>query len=165
MRLHDILQMPSRGDQPMTVRQLPPDYDYMPLLKEIAGSHETRFILDGSLDKLKVFFKLAHIFNLTEVYQVRAAKSIYYSIRGIPDEDIVRFNLTNQLNKYFLFQSYIITSVDAYKLDSTDLHLVESNITTYRMINSRNLEFYPNYGRRPNLDDRLMEVFFLFSLF
>lgn len=70
VRLHDVLQIHSPGDNPVTVRELPADSDYKPLLKEVALSGETRILLDCSPEKIEEIIRQAIGVKMMEEYQV-----------------------------------------------------------------------------------------------
>lgn len=70
IRLHDVLQIHGPEDHPVTVRQLPEDDDYRPLLKEVALSGETRILLDCTPEKTQEIIKQAIKVKMMEEYQV-----------------------------------------------------------------------------------------------
>lgn len=70
IRLHDVLQIHGPSDNPVTVRELPQDNDYKPLLKEVAISGETRILLDCSPEKIVEIVRQAIGVKMMEEYQV-----------------------------------------------------------------------------------------------
>lgn len=72
-RLHDVLQIHGPSDNPVTVRELPDNSDYKPLLKEVALSGETRILLGCSPDKVAEIVKQAIGVKMMEEYQVYIA--------------------------------------------------------------------------------------------
>lgn len=69
-RLQDILERHGPEGNPVTIRQLPDDDDYLPLLKDIANSGENHIIIDCSPDKVMQIFKQAVSVKMMEEYQV-----------------------------------------------------------------------------------------------
>lgn len=69
-RLQDVLQIHGPDDNPVTVRQLSPNGDYKPLLKDIQLSGESYIILDCSPDKVMEILRQATTVKMMEEYQV-----------------------------------------------------------------------------------------------
>lgn len=69
-RLQDVLEKHGPGDNPVTIRQLPDDDDYQPLLKFIENSQENHIVIDCSPDKVMQIFKQAVGVKMMEEYQV-----------------------------------------------------------------------------------------------
>lgn len=65
-RLQDVLE--KHG--PVTIRQLPDDDDYQPLLKFLEDAQENHIIIDCSPDKVMQIFKQAVGVKMMEEYQV-----------------------------------------------------------------------------------------------
>lgn len=68
-RLHDVLQLHSPTDEPITVRQLSADGDDMPLLKAVHASGATRILLDCSAERLLHVLRQAQYVQLLQEYQ------------------------------------------------------------------------------------------------
>lgn len=63
--------MHETNDQPVTIRQLPPDTDdYQSLLKKIKDTTENRIIIDCAPQKLMLLLKQAIEVGMLEDYQV-----------------------------------------------------------------------------------------------
>lgn len=69
-RLQDVLQINEPNDYPVTVRQLGPDDNYQPLLKQIEMAGENHIILDCSPEKVMNILKQAIGVKMMEEYQV-----------------------------------------------------------------------------------------------
>ncbi|XP_049845508.1 glutamate receptor ionotropic, kainate 2-like [Schistocerca gregaria] len=68
-RLRDLLQSRERGQPPLALRQLSPDGDHRPLLKEVKKSSETRVVLDCEPDLILDVLRQADEVKLMHVYQ------------------------------------------------------------------------------------------------
>lgn len=106
MRLHDILQIHDTNSNPISIRKLPDDGFYMPLLKEIASYSETRIILDCSQDKVLNVLKQAIPVKLLEEYQSYIITTIDAHTIDFSELQYMRANITT-------FRMINPTSVDA----------------------------------------------------
>lgn len=58
------------GDNPVTIRQLPDDGNYQPLLKFIENSQQGQIVIDCSPEKVMEIFKQADGVKMMGEYQV-----------------------------------------------------------------------------------------------
>lgn len=67
-RLQNLLE--NHGGNPVTVRRLPEDEDYQPILKFIESQQETHIVIDCSPDKVMKIFQQAFGVKMMGEYQV-----------------------------------------------------------------------------------------------
>ncbi|XP_067000651.2 glutamate receptor ionotropic, kainate 2 [Anabrus simplex] len=68
VRLQGVLQNTNPGDNPIIVRQLDPNKDYRPTLKEIKKSSETKIILDCDPEDILDILRAADSVNMMDEY-------------------------------------------------------------------------------------------------
>lgn len=84
-----MLEKHGPEDNPVTIRQLPDDDDYRPLLKYIENAQENHIVLDCSPDKVMRLFKQAVDLKMMEEYQVCWKKVLICEIKKFSEQGIV----------------------------------------------------------------------------
>lgn len=83
VRLHDVLQNHEPQDDAVTVRRIPSNFDYRPLLKRFNKTRENRFIIDAGPEQTIEILRQGHAIGLF---------GEYYVSRPIKFREIIKLN-------------------------------------------------------------------------